>query len=141
MAVTTRFLVDTSVVARMDNPDVSHRLDPLIRRGLVSLCDVAILEIGHWAGSIENYDQLREDFGSLFTWVPLPDDVFHRVQKLQRSLVQIGAHRSIKIPDLCIAATAAVHNLTVLHYNHDFELISAVASVREEWVVKRGSIG
>ncbi len=36
MAVTTRSLVDTSVVARMDKPDVSQRLDPLIRCGLVS---------------------------------------------------------------------------------------------------------
>jgi predicted nucleic acid-binding protein len=99
--------------------------------------DVVILEIGHWATSIENYGQLREDFSSLFTWVPLPDDVFHKVQKLQRSLVQIGAHRSVKIPDLCIAATAAMHDLTVLHYDHDFELIATAASVRQEWVVKR----
>jgi hypothetical protein len=70
MAVTSQFLVDTSVVARMDKPDVAQRLDPLIHRGLVNLCDVVTLEIGHRATSIENYDQLREDFSNLSPGFP-----------------------------------------------------------------------
>ncbi len=104
---------------------------------------MVILEIGHWATSVENYEQLREDLSSLFTWVPIPDDVFRRVQNLQRLLVQIGAHRSAKIPDLCIAATgchARAFRPALRPYDHDFDLIGTAANIRQEWVVKRGSI-
>ena len=48
--------------------------------------------------------------------------------------------RGRKIPDLLIAAAAEAHGLTVLHYDADFDRISAVTGQRCEWVVPAGSV-
>jgi predicted nucleic acid-binding protein len=45
-----------------------------------------------------------------------------------------------QVPDLIIAAAAELAGLTVLHYDHDFELIASVTGQPHEWVVPRGSI-
>ena len=49
-------------------------------------------------------------------------------------------HRSVKIPDLLVAATAELAGLTVLHYDEDYERLAAVTGQSAEWIVKRGSI-
>ena len=45
----------------------------------------------------------------------------------------------IPSPDLTIAATAAVHDVPILHYDHDFDLIADVTGQPAEWIVPRGS--
>ena len=45
-----------------------------------------------------------------------------------------------KVPDLLIAAAAEANGLTVLHYDADFDRISAVTGQRSEWVVPAGSV-
>ncbi len=44
------------------------------------------------------------------------------------------------MPDLLIAATAEADDLTVLHYDADFERIAAVSGQTSEWIVPAGSI-
>ena len=39
-----------------------------------------------------------------------------------------------------IAATAEVHNATVVHYDHDFDTIAAITRQRVEWIVPAGSV-
>jgi predicted nucleic acid-binding protein len=46
--------------------------------------------------------------------------------------------RGVKLPDLLVAATAERHDVTVLHYDHDFDLIADVTGQRVEWIVPRG---
>jgi predicted nucleic acid-binding protein len=48
--------------------------------------------------------------------------------------------RGRKLPDLLIAAAAEANGLTVLHYDADFDRISAVTGQRCEWVVPSGSV-
>ena len=52
-------------------------------------------------------------------------------------LAKSGHHR-IPIPDLIIAATAEAAGLTLLHYNHDYDLIAKVSGQLAEWVAERG---
>ena len=40
---------------------------------------------------------------------------------------------------MIIAATAAEHGLTVLHYDSDYERLAEVAGINHEWVAVRGS--
>jgi predicted nucleic acid-binding protein len=47
-----------------------------------------------------------------------------RAVELQRALAERGLHRAPSIPDLLIAATAELADLTVLHLDKDFELIA-----------------
>lgn len=60
---------------------------------------------------------------------------------LQRDLVTRGLHRAVSIPDLLVAAIAQASNLTVLHYDGDFDLISEVTGQAVEWVVPAGKVG
>jgi predicted nucleic acid-binding protein len=50
------------------------------------------------------------------------------------------ALRSCKIPDLLVAAAAEERDLTLLHYDNDFDLIATVTGQRCEWVAPAGSI-
>lgn len=78
--------------------------------------------------------QLREFENAAIT----PGD-FESALFTQRSLADRG-HRGRKIPDLLIAAVAQRHGLTVLHYDHDFDLITECTGQPTEWVVGRGEI-
>ena len=46
----------------------------------------------------------------------------------------------MSVPDLVLAAIADIEELTILHYDADFDLISDVTGQPTEWVVDRGSI-
>lgn len=48
-----------------------------------------------------------------------------RAIQIQTALAQRGQHRALSIPDVLIAATAELAELTVLHVDKDFELIAA----------------
>lgn len=43
------------------------------------------------------------------------------------------------LPDLLIAATAERHRVTLLHYDHEYDLIATVTRQPTEWVVPRGT--
>jgi predicted nucleic acid-binding protein len=47
-----------------------------------------------------------------------------RAVAVQAALADRGHHRAPSVPDLLIAATAELMNLTVLHVDKDFELIA-----------------
>lgn len=47
-----------------------------------------------------------------------------RAVELQLALAERGRHRAASMPDLLIAATAELGDLTVLHLDKDFELIA-----------------
>ena len=49
-----------------------------------------------------------------------------RAVEVQIALAERGQHRAASIPDLLIAATAELAQLTVLHNDKDFELIADV---------------
>jgi predicted nucleic acid-binding protein len=51
-----------------------------------------------------------------------------------------GQHRGVSVPDLVLAAVADIEELTILHYDADFDLISEVTGQPTEWVVPPASI-
>lgn len=56
----------------------------------------------------------------------LTPTIEERAVAVQMALAERGQHRAASIPDLLIAATAEVAQLTVLHLDKDFELIADV---------------
>ncbi|MEA2716011.1 MAG: hypothetical protein QOI99_328 [Actinomycetota bacterium] len=49
-----------------------------------------------------------------------------RALAVQAALADRGQHRAPSIPDLLIAATAELAQLTVLHFDQDYQLIADV---------------
>jgi predicted nucleic acid-binding protein len=141
MALTpASWLVDKSVLARVDVPAVAGAVLPRVQAGQVGVALVTELEVGYSARSGPDYDAIRQELLDLLIPVPMPVRAEERARELQRDLVLRGQHRGVSIPDLVLAAIADIEELTILHYDADFDLISEVTSQPTEWVVERGSI-
>lgn len=134
-----QYLADKSAWARLNKPAVADRLTPLIEQGLVATCGVIDLEILVSARNRDEHSQLRAERRYALERFPMPDEIWDRALEVQGELARVGQHRSVKLPDLLIAATAERHGVTVLHYDADFDRISAVTDQPSEWVVPAGS--
>ena len=55
-------------------------------------------------------------------------------------LAETGQHRGAKPTDLVIAAAAEAQDLTVLHYDDDFDRIANVTGQDVEWIAGRGTL-
>ena len=133
-----RYLVDKSVLARASEPRVGERLRRLSEGGLLVTCAIVDLEVLYSARSREDYDDIADELAG-FEHIPIDETVMDRAKAVQRSLSAVGQHR-LPIPDLIIAAAAEAGGATVLHYDRDFERISAVTGQAHEWVAIPGSI-
>lgn len=139
MAVATH-LADKSALARFHLPTVAARLRPLVEAGLVGTCGMVELEMRWSARSHDEYRTVVADRDRGYERIPMPDEVWSRALELQRALSARGRLRSVRFPDLLIAATAERHDVTVLHYDRDFDLLAEVSDLRAEWVVPAGSV-
>ncbi len=139
MAVVTRFLADKSALSRMPLEPVRRRLAPIIEAGEVASCSIVDLEVLYSVRSFEEHRRTRERRALAYPKVPLSEEVFERAMDVQGELAKSGRHR-VPIPDLLVAAAAEIANLTVLHYDSDYDTISEVTGQSVEWVVPRGSL-
>lgn len=131
------FLLDTSILTRLRAPSVFKRIEELDAVGLArtSMTD---LEIGFSARHAEEWDRLVVALGA-FRRIDVEAHHFDRALQVQRQLAADGL-KGRKVPDLLIAAVAEATSLTVLHYDADFDHISAVTGQETQWIVERGSI-
>lgn len=141
MALTpASWLVDKSLLARVDVAAVAEALLPRVQPGQVGVALVTELEVGYSSRSRQDYDATRQDLLDLLIPVTMPIRAEERARELQRDLVTRGQHRGVSVADLVLAAIADIEELTILHYDADFDLISDVTGQPTEWVVPRGSI-
>ena len=68
---------------------------------------------------------------------PITEAVTARAFEVQHGLARRGQHR-VPLPDLLIAAVAEVNDVTVVHYDADFDRIAEITGQPTEWVVLRG---
>jgi predicted nucleic acid-binding protein len=136
-----QFLVDTSAVVRLlRNDDVRRRWQPQITAGVIGLCPITELELLFSARSKVDRDEWLELLNTAFTWVAVPDRVFARASEVQAAMTARGTHRSAGAVDLLLAATAELHGLTLVHYDHDFDEIVKVTGQPTAWLAAAGSI-
>lgn len=138
MAVTARWMIDKSALARVSKPVVAEVLVPRIDAGLVGISVVTELEVGFSARSTQDHDDILRLFARLVP-VVMPVQAERMARDLQRQLVERGQHRAMGVPDLLVAATAGATGLTVLHYDGDFDLIAAITGQPAEWIVPAGA--
>jgi predicted nucleic acid-binding protein len=131
-------LVDTSVLTRLDRPAVRREIEPRAERGELARAGISDLEIGFSARSETEWDLLAEALPA-FALVETTADHVRRARQVQRLLA--GKHqRGRKVPDLLVAAAAEARNLTVLHYDADFDRIAVVTGQQCDWIVPAGSV-
>jgi predicted nucleic acid-binding protein len=134
----TTHLAETSVLTRLSVAAVRGALQPFIDAVALARCTLTDLELGFAASSASDWDKLQSVLMTL-TPVEVTPAVISRAKNVQRMLAA-GGLKGGKVPDLIIAAAAELADLTVLHYDHDFELIASVTRQPHEWIVPRGSL-
>lgn len=139
--MTVRYLVDKSALARWDQPTVAAVLDPALAAGLLWTCPPVELEVLYSAQSAAEYSAAGRDRAAAYHHAPLTPEIGVVALELQAALAAAGTLRAVGPLDLLIAATAVHHDLTVLHYDGDYELLGDVDQrLVQRWVVLRGSV-
>lgn len=134
-----RYLVDTSVFARLSKPAVAAAFAPLVAEGQVGMCAPVAFELGFSARNHADYLAVTERLGA-FATVPVTEADHQRALQVQEELSARGQHRALSLVDALVAATAEVRELEVLHYDADFELVAALTGQAQTWIVERGTV-
>lgn len=138
--VTDRELADTSVWARKGKPGLGW-FGLALEDGQIAVCDVVVLELLWSARDIADFRPLESALLAC-PWLSIEPRDWDEARRVFRELAARGPlhHRQLKIPDLLIAAVAARHAMTVLHYDGDFDIIASVTGQSTRWAAARGSL-
>jgi hypothetical protein len=131
-------LVDTSVLVRVGRPQVREAIEARATRAQLARAGICDLEVGYSARNAGEWDRIAEALAA-FELIETTAEHVRRARQVQRLLAS-KHQRGRKVPDLLIAAAAEIAELTVLHYDSDFDQIAAVTGQRSEWVLPAGSI-
>lgn len=138
MAVAPLYLADKSALARLGHRQVADRLGSLLADGLVATCPIIDLEVLYSARTRTDYDNILAERRALPSY-PITAAVTDRAIDVQHQLARTGRHR-MPLPDLLIAAVAEINDLTVMHYDADYDHIAEITNQAAIWVAPRGSI-
>ncbi len=134
-------LLDTSVITR-----VSHG-KPLVKEALKALkdsvgganiarCAMTDLEYCFSAENERQWDMRAKDL-AVYGSVAVESTDFTTALELQRELARVGL---AKRRALIIAAVAIRKELTLVHYDADFDHIAKVSHLKHQWIVAAGMV-
>ena len=137
----TLHLADTSAWHHSAHAAVSPSWSERLATDALATCAQVRLEILFSARSAYDYDSIVDELAAL-QQLPCGDREFERALSVQRLLAHRGGlhHRSVKIADLIIAASAESGGATIWHYDEDFDRIADVTGQPTEWIATRGSL-
>ena len=116
-----RYLVESSALWRiLRDKEVRAAWQDVVSSGAVGSCEPQRVEFRRSARSIDEYEQMLEMFEHLYPDAPVPKTAWRWIESAQYRLLRHGAHRALSAVDLLICATAAYHNMLVLHDDADF---------------------
>jgi predicted nucleic acid-binding protein len=137
-------LADTSAwiwSRRPDHPDLRSEFDAALVDGDVASCDMVRLELLYSARNAQDFADIREELASL-PECPIGKEQWDRALWVYEQLSATGgAHqRSVKHPDLLIAAAGEAARVTILHYDEDYDRIAEITGQTTRWLAPKGSL-
>lgn len=133
-----RYLVDTSVLARARQEVVGGRLETLARSGWLWTCRLIDLEVVY-ASRARDVGAMIDERQAL-PEAPITAAVMDRALQVAGLMAAAGLHRGAKPVDLVIAAAAEAADLSVLHYDDDYDRIAKITRQPTEWVARAGTL-
>ncbi len=116
-----RYLLDSSALWRiLRDPALRAAWAEVVSAGAIGSCQAQRVEFRRSARTIEEYEQMSGMFDELYPDAALPKGAWRWIESAQYRLLRHGAHRALSAVDLMICATAAQHDLVVLHDDKDF---------------------
>jgi predicted nucleic acid-binding protein len=116
-----RYLLDSSALWRiLRDAELRAAWAEVVSLGVIGSCHPQRVEFRRSARTIEDYEQMSGMFDTLYPDAGVPKNAWRWIESAQFRLLRHGAHRALSAVDLLICATAAHHDLTVLHDDNDF---------------------
>lgn len=136
-------LADTSawVWTRRVGGPLREQFDEQLINGDIATCDMVRLELLYSAQNQAQFDALRLELQALPD-CPIGQEQWQRALEVYERLAHKGAlhHRSVRHPDLLIAAAAEAADATILHYDEDYDRIAAITGQQTHWISPRGTL-
>ena len=133
-------LADKSAWARAGDPAVAGAWEEELLAGRIGTCPVVVMEILSATRSEVEFTELEAALNALES-VPLTPQVTARAIGAMRSLASRGNHHRVPLPDVLVAACAAVAGVGVLHYDRHYDRLAEVLPFESRWIAPAGSIG
>jgi len=116
-----RYLLDSSALWRiLRDAKLRESWAEVVSLGVIGSCHPQRVEFRRSARTIDEYEQMSEMFDALYPDAPVPKSAWRWIESAQYRLLRHGAHRALSAVDLLICATAAHHDLVVLHDDSEF---------------------
>ena len=137
-------LADTSAWSwsrRRAYPELRHAFDTALVEGELATCDMVRLELLHSARSASEFAEIRQELAALPD-CPIGKDQWQRALQVYEQLSARGggSQRSVKHPDLLIAAVAEAADTAVLHYDEDYDRIASITGQPTRWLAPKGTL-
>lgn len=142
--MSVELLLDNSAWARLGDAALpASRADEIataLEEGRVAGCLPFLLEAGYSARSAGDHAGLIEELLAL-PQVRIDEEIEGRAVDAQSQLARAGHHRLPPV-DLILAAIADRHDVGILHYDADFDVVLAKTDLSFEsvWLASRGSL-
>ncbi len=116
-----RYLLDSSALWRiLRDATLRAAWADVVSAGAVGSCHPQRVEFRRSARTIDEYEQMSGMFDVLYADAAVPKGAWRWIDSAQYRLLRHGAHCALSAVDLLICATAAPHDLIVLHDDNDF---------------------
>jgi predicted nucleic acid-binding protein len=137
-------LADTSAWSwsrRRAYPELRRAFDEALVDGELATCDMVRLELLHSARSATEFAEIAQELAAL-TDCPIEKEQWNRALWVDEQLSANGgaSQRSVKHPDLLIAAAAEAAGVRVLHYDEDYDRIAAITGQPTHWLAPKGTL-
>ena len=135
------FIADTSAWAHARDARVRSQFAAALRGAQIATTPIVSLELLYSTRDGASYDELAATLAQLRD-VPITRAVTNSALRAQRELAHARPlfHRSVRLPDLLIAAAAADVAVGVLHYDEDYDVLATVLPFETRWIAPRGSL-
>lgn len=135
-------LADTSAwiwSRRPAYPQLRQAFDTALVDGEVATCDMVRVELLYSARDAREFADIRDELDALGD-CPIGQDQWQRALWVYERLSARGAthQRSVKHPDLLIAAAAEAAGVAVLHYDEDYDRIAQITGQPTRWLAPAG---
>jgi predicted nucleic acid-binding protein len=139
----SRYLVDNSVLQRLPR---SSAVQTAVRALLdaeheLCCCALSLDEFAFSARSAAEHTEASRRLRTSFLYLPLSPAIDQLILDIRAALWNAGTGRAAGVIVVALAATAVDAAATMLHYDSDFDHITAAyPQLLASWVVPRGSI-
>jgi predicted nucleic acid-binding protein len=142
--VAPRVLIDNSAWVRLADSALSEKrrneVAGQLEAGEVATCLPFLLETGYSTRNARDYEEIVRELRALPHLV-IDDQVEDLALDAHRQLARVGHHRLPPV-DILVAAIGHRHNVAVLHYDRDYDLIRTKTDLDFEsvWLARRGTL-